>query len=245
MPEELSGLPPSAPSVMLVPCAQGESIGCRIVRRAVELVADQTPEAAVTEAESCPRQGRPFLVAVDASNSCQASAALRERGIRLSAVVSAPDVLARAGLVRPGIDLRARTEELAGTLADAIRDSLAEVLEEIRDRRRYREEMAPILRRFDGIWKSVEGLPPPNSAPSASDARPVELLGKRARNLFVKFDEVIPPARWAEAHDLFQDALLCIAYACEGWATGDTDRWEQNLEKATVQIGPLRRRLGG
>jgi hypothetical protein len=245
MPEDRSEKRPSPPAVMLVPCAHGESVGCRIVRRAVELVADQTPEAAIAEAESCPREGRPFVVAVDASRSCQASAALRECDVRPSAVVSAPEVLARSGLVRPGVDVPARAEELANALADAIRDSLGEVLDEVRDRRRYGEEMAPILRRFDGVWKSVEALPPPNSAPSGADARPVELLGKRARNLFVKFDEVIPPARWAEAHDLFQDALLCIAYACEGWATGDIDRWEQNLEKATVQIGPLRRRLGG
>ncbi len=197
----------------------------------------------VAAPDACPRVGRPFVVAVDASGACRASEALSECAVRPSAIVSAPEVLASAGLVRPGVDVRSRVEELASALADAIGESLREVLEEIRDRRRYQEEMAPVLRRFDAIWNKVEALPAPNGVPSERDAKQVELLGKRARNLFVRFDEVIPPTRWAEPHDLFQDALLCVAYACEGWATGDADRWDQNLEKAEVQIRPLLRRL--
>jgi hypothetical protein len=105
--------------------------------------------------------------------------------------------------------------------------------------------MAPVVQRFQGIWGKVEALPPPNGVPDERDKAAVELLGKRARNLFVKFDEILPPAEWSEAHDLFQDALLCIAYATEGWAAGDAERWEHNLEKARVQIRPLLRRLEG
>jgi hypothetical protein len=158
-------------------------------------------------------------------------------------VVSAPTVLARMGLVKPGVDVRARTEELAGALASAIRESLGEVLTRMRERRRYREEMAPIISRFDGIWGKVEALVSPNGAVSDEEKSRVELLARRSRNLFVKFDEVVPPSEWAEPHDLFQDALLCIAYACEGWISGDVERWEQNLEKARVQLQPLLRRV--
>jgi hypothetical protein len=238
-----NGKTKSEPGIILVPCADAGRAGCQIVRRAVDLAAADTPEVTVTAADSCPSVGRPFVVAVDASHACQASEALRECRVRSSAVVSAPEVLARSGLLKPGVDPRSQVEELAGALADAIRGALGEVLDEIRDRRRYQEEMGPIIRRFDGIWNKVEALPPPNGTPPERDAKRAELLGKRSRNIFVRFDEVIPPARWAEAHDLFQDALLCIAYACEGWASGDFDRWDQNLEKAEVQIRPLLRRL--
>jgi hypothetical protein len=229
--------------VVLVPCAEGERAGCRIVQRAVELVRAETPEVAVSAADTCPTAGRPFVLAVDGSQACTASEALRECGARASAVVSAPEVLSRSGLLRPGVDVPSRIDEFAELLAEAIRGSLSEVLSEIRDRRRYKAEMAPIIRRFDGIWGKVEALSAPDGVPPEEDAKRVELLGKRARNLFVRFDEVIPPARWAEPHDLFQDALLCVAYACEGWATGDAERWDQNLEKAEMQVRPLLRRL--
>ena len=231
--------------VILVPCAGSGRVGCEIVRRAVELVAAETPEVALATPEACPGQGRRFLVAVDGSSWCRATAALEACGCRPALVISAPEVLARAGLVRPGVDLRASIDELSRALAEAIRESLGEVLEEARERRRYREGMGPVLERFRGLWGSVETLgPPPNGVPAEQERRRVELLGKRCRNLFTKFDEVVPPSQWAEPHDLFQDALLCIAYACEGWVAGDAARWEQNLEKARVQVRPLMRRLG-
>ena len=231
-------------AVMLVPCARSDALGCGIARRAVEMVAADTPEAVVAEAEDCPRAGRRFIVAVDGSSRCSASNVLAECRVRPAVVVSAPEVLARAGLIRPGADPRAHEEELAAALAEAIEESLKKVLDEIRERSRYREEMVPALQRFRGIWGKFEALPPPpNGGPPEPDRKPVELLGRRARNLFVRFDEVVPPAQWAEPHDLFQDALLCIAYACEGWASGDAARWEQNVEKARVQVRPLLRRL--
>ncbi|UCC67420.1 MAG: hypothetical protein JSV79_09830 [Armatimonadota bacterium] len=231
-------------SVILVPCAWGEGVGCQIARRAVELVAADTPEAEVAEAEDCPRSARRFIVAVDGSSKCSASQALAECKVRPAVVVSAPEVLARAGLVKPGVDVRGRMEDLAAALAAEIEGSLQEVLEEVRERERYRTEMAPVLQRFRGIWTKFEAFPPPpNGGPPEPDAKRVELIGKRSRNLFVRFDEVVPPAEWAEPHDLFQDALLCIAYACEGWVAGDSERWEHNLDKARVQIEPLLRRL--
>ncbi len=231
-------------AVILVPCARSGALGCGIARRAVELVAADTPEAVVAEAEDCPRAGGRFIVAVDGSGRCSASNVLAECRVRPAVVVSAPEVLARAGLIRPGVDPRAHEEELAAALAEAIEEALKKVLDEIRERGRYREEMAPFLQRFRGIWGKFEALPPPpNGGPPEPDRKPVELLGRRARNLFVRFDEVVPPPQWAEPHDLFQDALLCIAYACEGWASGDAARWEQNVEKARVQIHPLVRRL--
>jgi hypothetical protein len=233
----------SQPEIVLVPCIDTGRAGCEIVRRAVARAAADAPEATVAAADACPRAGRPFVVAVDASHACRASETLKDCGVRPSAVVSAPEVLSREGLVRPGVDVRSRVQALAEALAGAIGESLRGILEEIRDRRRYQEEMAPIIQRFDGIWNKVEALSPPNGVPSERNAKQVTLLGRRARNLFVRFDEVIPPMRWAEPHDLFQDALLCVAYACEGWATGDADRWDQNLEKAEVQIRPLLRRL--
>jgi hypothetical protein len=229
--------------IILVPCADTGRVGCRIVQRAVELAAAQTPEVIVSNAQACPRGGRRFVVAVDASRNCQPSETLRECGARPSAVVSAPAVLSRTGNLRPGVDVAARVEDLARTLAAAIEESLEGALGEIRERQRYRDEMAPIMSRFDGMWNMVEALPAPNGRPSEREAKRVELLGKRARNLFVRFDEVVPPAQWTEPHDLFQDAMLCVAYACEGWASGDAVRWDQNLEKAEVQIRPLLRRL--
>lgn len=213
------------------------------MRRAVELVASETPEMVVAAPEDCERGTKAFIVAVDASRSCQASADLRENGIRPSTVISAPEVLAKSGLLRLGVDPRQHLDELAQALAAAIRQSLDRVLEEVRERRRYREEMAPVVQRFQGIWGKLEALPPPNGLPVEKERAVVELLAKRARNLFTKFDEVVPPADWAEPHDLFQDALLCVAYACEGWVAGDTPRWDQNLEKARLQLKPLLRRL--
>jgi len=229
--------------VILVPCAPSGHVGCHIVRRAVELVAAATPEAAIRSADECPRGTRSFVLAIDGSSACQASTALGRRGVRAGAVVSAPAVLARVGLVKPGIDLRTRTEELASALAPAIKESLGEVLTQMRERRRYREEMAPIMSRFDGIWGKIDALASPNGAISGEERSRVELFARRSRNLFVKFDEIVPPAEWSDPHDLFQDALLCIAYACEGWIAGDVERWEQNLEKARVQLQPLMRRL--
>ena len=233
-----------APAVVIVPCRDSGHVGCQIARRAAALVAAETPEAVVGEAEECRRGRRQFVVAVDGSRGCAASAALAECKVRPAATVSAPEVLARAGLVKPGVDVRGRVEELSAALAGAIRESLQEVLEEVRERRRYGEEMAPVLKRFAGLWSKVEALPtPPNGELAEADRARVELLVKRSRNLFVRFDEVVPPTEWSEPHDLFQDALLCIAYACEGWVASDADRWEQNLEKARVQIKPLLRRL--
>lgn len=231
------------PAVLLVPCADGDRAGCRIVRYAVELVAAVTPEVMVVAPEECERGTKAFIVAVDASSSCQASADLRENGIRPAVIVDTPTVLAKAGVLTPEVDPRAHIEEFAGLVANAIRDSLAAVLEQARERRRYREEMAPIITRFDGLWQKLTALPEPNGVPDQETAAKVELLGRRARNLFVKFDEVVPPSEWAEPHDLFQDALLCIAYATEGWTTGDHNRWEVHLEKAKVQLQPLLRRL--
>jgi hypothetical protein len=233
-------------AVILVPCARGKGVGCEIARRAVELVAGETPEAEVAEAEDCPRSAKRFVVAVDGSSKCAASRVLVECKVRPAVVVSAPEVLARLGLVKPGVDVRARVEELAAALAAEMEASFQEVLEEVRERKRYLEEMAPILQRFRGMWSKFEALPPPpNGGPPEADGTRVELLGKRSRNLFVRFDEVVPPAQWAEPHDLFQDALLCIAYACEGWVAGDEERWAANVEKAQVQIEPLLRRLEG
>lgn len=231
------------PAVIVVPCAATDRVGCRIVRRAVTRVASEIPEVAVAAPEECERGTGAFVVAVDASRACEASADLRENAIKPSLVISAPAVLAKLGLLKPGSDPRERVEELARALADEIHRSLDRVLEEVRERRRYREEMAPVVQRFQGIWGKVEALPPPNGTPDEKDKAAVELLGKRARNLFVKFDEILPPSEWSEAHDLFQDALLCIAYACEGWAAGEPERWEHHLEKARVQIRPLLRRL--
>ncbi len=236
-------LRPDSAEVILVPCPGSGRAGCAIAARAVELAARELPEVAVAPPEECPKGGRRFVVAVDGSSGCQASAALKDCGARPTQVLSAPEILARAGLVRPGVDVRARLPELAQVVAQAIRDSLQEVLEETRERRRYREEMTPVIKRFEGIWAKVELLPPPNGLPEEKERAAVELLAKRSRNLFVRFDEVVPPSRWAEPHDLFQDALLCIAYACEGWTSGDVARWEQNLEKARVQVEPLLRRL--
>ena len=236
---------PAEPTVILVPCPDSGHVGCEIARLAAELLVASTPETAVRVAPECPRGTRSFVVAIDGSSACQASAVLRECGCRPGAVVSAPAVFARAGLVKPGVDVRARLEELARALAAAIGDSLQAVFAEMRERRRYREEMAPIISRFQGIWERLEALPPPNGEVGPAEASKVELLGRRARNLFVKFDEILPPSEWSEAHDLFQDALLCIAYASEGWAAGDAERWEHHLEKARVQIKPLLRRLEG
>jgi glycerol uptake facilitator protein len=233
------------PAIILVPCSDSGSVGCQIVRRAAALVAASTTAAQVREVEECSRTGKSFVVALDASTNCQASAALRSYCCRPGAVVSASAVLSKAGLIRRGLDLRAHAEELARALATTLQDSLHSLIAEVEARQRYREEMVPILSRFQGLWEKITLLPSPNGAVDHAEAQKLELLGRRARNLFVKFDEVIPPAEWSEPHDLFQDALLCIAYATEGWASGDADRWEQNLEKARAQIAPLLRRLEG
>ena len=170
--------PGEPPAVVIVPCAGSGRAGCQIVRRAVELVAAGTPEAALSTAEGCPAGGQWFIVAVDGSSACRASAALEARGIRPAAVISAPEVLGREGLVRPGVDVRGSIDELSVALAEAIRESLREVLEEVRERRRYREEMAPILERFRDLWGSVETLgPPPDGVPAEQERRRVELLG--------------------------------------------------------------------
>lgn len=231
------------PAVLLVPCAETERLGCRVVRRAVEIVAAETPEIAVETPETCRHSAKSFIVAVDGSSACQAIGQLRQLGVRPAQVVSAPAVLSASGILRTGIDPRGHVEELARALAVGIQRSLERAIEDIRERRKYREDMLPIIQRFQGIWTKIEALPPPNGAPHEKDRAAVELLGKRARNLFVKFDEILPPTEWSEAHDLFQDALLCIAYATEGWAAGDAERWDHHLEKARVQIRPLLRRL--
>jgi len=232
------------PDIILVPCAASGRAGCEIVARAVEMVARDAPEVGVVAAEQCPRGGRQFVVAVDGSSACRGSEALEACGCRASAIVSAPAALSRAGLVRPGVDVRGNIDRLAAALAEAIRESVRGVLEEVKERRRYQQEMAPVVGRFHSLWGKMQALGAPDGEAAEEKRRAVDLLGKRARNLFVRFDEVSPPGIWAEAHDLFQDALLCMAYACEGWVAGDAARWEQNLEKARVQVRPLLARLG-
>jgi len=239
----MSDTPKPEPSVILVPCIAKGRAGCEIVQRAVELVADATPEAVIRAPEECPNGRKSLIVAVDASSNCQASSELARCGIKPGAVVSAPTVLAKAGLLRPGVDVRSHIEELAQPLAAAISASLQKWLNTARARRRYADDMGPVLARFDGLWSKVETLPSPDGAVSEEEKSRVELLARRARNLFVKMDEIVPPGEWSEPHDLFQDAMLCLAYATEGWAAGDADRWEQNMEKARVQIQPLLRRL--
>ena len=233
-----------APAVVLVPCARTGHAGCEIVRKAVARVLADTPEATLAEAADCPRGVKRFILAVDGSSACRASQALADCGVRPSQVVSAPAVLAEAGLVKPGVDVRALAGRLGEALADAIRGSLAEVVAEARDRARYAEEMAPALKRFRDLWSKLEAVPAPPNGQVAEELRSrVELMGRRSRNLFTRLDEVSPPSAWAEPHDLFQDALLCIAYATEGWTAGNQERWETNLEKARVQVEPLLRRL--
>ncbi len=236
---------PAEPAVILVPCADSGHLGCDVARRAADLLVASTPDAAIRVAPECPAKTRSFIVAIDGSSACQASTTLRDCGCRPGAVVSAPAVLARAGLMKPGTDPRTHLDELAQALAAAIRESLQGIFAEMRERRRYREEMAPVMERFRGIWDKLEALPHPNGAPDPAAQSRVELLGRRARNLFTKFDEIIPPAEWAESHDLFQDALLCLAYAAEGWAHADSGRWDHNMEKAKAQLRPLLRRLEG
>ena len=231
------------PDVILVPCAECARAGCRIVAEAVKLVTRTTPEIGTASPADCPRGVKQFIVAIDASSACRASQALKECGVRPSVVLSAADILADKGALKPGLDIYAHLDEFARLVADTIRDSLQDVLEEARERRRYREEMAPIIGRFRSMWPKIEALPEPNGLPDDKQKAAVELLAKRSRNLFMKFDEVVPPAQWSEPHDLFQDALLCVAYAVEGWASGDSSRWEQNMEKARIQIKPLLRRL--
>jgi len=234
----------NAPVVVLVPCARTGHAGCEIVRKAVARVLADTPEATLAEAADCPRGVKRFILAVDGSSACSASQTLADCGVRPSQVVSAPAVLAKAGLVRPGVAVGGLTDELGEALAGAIQESLAEVVSEARDRARYAEEMAPVLKRFRDLWAKFEAVPPPpnGQAPEALRSR-LELMGRRSRNLFTRLDEVSPPSAWAEPHDLFQDALLCIAYATEGWTAGNQERWETNLEKARVQVEPLLRRL--
>jgi len=236
---------PEEPAVILVPCAHTGRAGCRIVRRAVELVSGENPEIAVAAPEECRQSAKSFIVAVDGSSACEAIGELRQLGVKPAQVVSAPAVLAAKGLLRAGVKPQNRIEALAQALAESLRESLSAVLEEARVRREYRAQMAPIVERFQAIWGRLEGLPEPNGTVEHAEAQKVELLGRRARNLFVKFDEFLPPAEWSQPHDLFQDALLCIAYATEGWAAGDRERWAVHMEKARAQIRPLLRRLDG
>jgi len=231
-------------AVVLVPCARRGHAGCEIVRKAAARVLADTPEATLIEAADCPRGVKRFLLALDGSSACSASQALADCGVRPSQIVSAPAVLAKAGLVKPGVPVAGLTDELGEALAEAIREALAEVVSEARDRARYAEEMAPALKRFRDLWSRLEALgPPPNGQVEEEVRSRVELMGRRSRNLFTRLDEVSPPSAWAEPHDLFQDALLCIAYATEGWTVGNQERWETNLEKARVQVEPLLRRL--
>src|SRR4030042_6990164 len=92
--------------------------------RAVEMVAGETREVSVGKPADCPRGTKQFVLAVDGPSRCQASAELEACGARPAAVLSAPEILARAGLVRPGVDVRARIAELAEGMAEAIRESL-------------------------------------------------------------------------------------------------------------------------
>jgi len=87
---ESADQPRPSPEVIVVPCGDSARAGCRIVRRAVDLVARGTPELAALPAAACPRGGKRFVVAVDASSACQASAALKQSGVRPAVVISAP-----------------------------------------------------------------------------------------------------------------------------------------------------------
>ena len=92
--------------VILVPCTGSGQAGCEIVMSAVEMVAGEALEVTVAKPADCPRGTKQFVLAVDGSSRCQASAELKACGVRPAAVLSAPEILARAGLVRPGVDVR-------------------------------------------------------------------------------------------------------------------------------------------
>ena len=137
---------------------------------------------------------------------------------------------------------RAATALLRLLLPEGEREFLLGDLEERwRERRQYFASVAPVLERYEKAKLILaEAGPPGASAEREGELAPrMELSRKRFRNLFAKLDEILPPGDLSTAHDLFQDALLCLSYAAGAWLEGDRGKWADFLEKAESQVRPL------
>jgi hypothetical protein len=231
---------PGEPRFALVLCPDQGRLACRLVRQAASRVASERADTVTCEpGEPIPPGAVPIFL--DGSRECRAA---RQSGNSASGPVPAvylPEVIAAHGLACWPNDLAAWAQEATAALARAVSNELERLRASQRERRDYFNSVAPVLDRYHNLKPALaQAGPPPSLAARDSDlARPVELARKRFRNLFARLDEILPPADLSTAHDLFQDALLCLSYAAAAWLEGDPRKWSDFLEKAESQVKPL------
>ncbi len=236
-------------SVLLtvVPCAPGKRGACDLLREALERLLEGRPELQVLEADSTALTGKQAILALDSSRECRASEALKARRIKPLGCFYLPDVIASRGLLDSRQPLAAQRPRLVEGLTAALTEEIERLLVLKREEAAYFEELRPVVERYRKEAKIVEEAGPPSEEkPVPPEARKerLALAANRFRNLFMRCDEITPPAARATTHDIFQDACMCMTYALQHWERGEWQKSLEFLEQAGHQAGPLLRHKG-
>jgi len=230
--------------LILVPCAAGKRKACDLLREALQRLTDGRPDLQILEADSAELTGERPLLALDSSRECRASEALKSRRIKPLASLYLPDLIASRRLLDPAQPIASQWPRLRDGLVVIIAEEAEKILSLQREEAAYFEEMLPVVRRYQKEANLVEKAGPPSeqipSPPEAKRER-LALAANRFRNLFMRCDEITPPAALATTHDIFQDACMCLTYALQHWERGEWQKAAEYLEQASHQAGPLLR----
>jgi hypothetical protein len=232
----------------IVPCAPGVRKACDLLREALQRLVAARPELQVVEAEAPDLSSDRPILAIDSSRECRAGEILKARRIKPAATLYLPEQLAARRLPDPGQPITAQWDKLREGVLQAITEEVDRLLALQQEEAAYFEEMAAVIQRYLKETTVVEAAGAPSeqlpALPQAKQAR-VLLAANRFRNLFMRCDEITPPAALATTHDVFQDACMCMTYAVQHWERGEWQKAADYLEQAGHQAGPLLRYAQG
>jgi len=230
--------------LVLVPCAPGKKGACDLLREALQRLAQGRPDLQILEADSSELTADHPILALDSCRECRASETLKSRRIKPLGCLYLPEVLASRGLLDSRLPLSLQKPRLCEGLASALTEEADRLIALRRQEIAFLDELAPVVKRYRKEMKIVEEAGPPSAQiPLLPQAKKERLLlaANRFRNLFMRCDEITPPSSLATAHDLFQDACMCMTYALQHWERGEWKRALEFLEQASHQAGPLLR----
>jgi hypothetical protein len=228
----------------LVPCAADTRKACSLLRTALRQICDDRADLRVLEADASELDVEGVILALDSSRQCKATEVLRARRLKWQAAVYVPDLLAAQRLPDPSLPLEAQEEKLIAVITAGIDAEIAHLEADHQQETAYFKEMAVVCRRY----RKEAALVAQAGTPSAEQSSPPEehkerlsLAVGRFRNIFMRCDEITPPAWLATMHDVFQDACMCMTYGIQHWERGEPDRAQEFFEQAEHQAGPMLR----
>lgn len=230
--------------LILVPCPPGKRKSCDLLREALARLVDGRPDLWVLEADHADLADQGPLLALDASRDCRAGDVLKARRIKPLATLYLPDLIAARRLLDPGRPITEQWEQLRAGVVEILREEIGKLLSLQQEEAAYFAEMLPVVRRYQKEARIVEQAGPPAAelpTPPGEQRERVVLAANRFRNIFMRCDEITPPAALATGHDIFQDACMCMVYAVQHWERGEGQKAADYLEQASHQAGPLLR----